>query len=43
MWSHLNTNPSVESGNSEIMRHGEVAYQPPIPPSTPSPDIKKEN
>ena len=42
MWSHVHSNSSIEGERLELRRHDEVGYQPPIPPSTPSPEIKKE-
>ena len=42
MWSHVHSNSSIEGEGPELRRHVEVGYQPPIPPSTPSPEIKKE-
>ena len=42
MWSHVHSNSAIEGEAPEIRRHDELAYQPAIPPSTPSPEIKKE-
>ena len=44
MWSHASSNSAAQGGGAEVLRpNNESVYsQTSIPPSTPSPDIKKE-